>query len=195
MALVLIISVIGIPEICYMAIKNETLFQEAKALYLQVDADGKRMHSFREIATILTQKGYRQAQYSTIARKAKKEGWDALFLAGKSLGKEKAIADAKDQDDELLNAVANDIAQRRTMAIKKKLLADELIMSTLQAEKAKIKEAPADKPYFNTIDLKTLQTISASEEGTIENIDGASGGSNQALGKFLQAVMGIDGSE
>ena len=88
-------------------VTKETLKEFAKELYFEVDDLGKRIHSFRDICTKLSQKFHRSVSFRTILNWSKAENWDALFLKVKQYGIEKAQITVEQKENEIIEKQGN----------------------------------------------------------------------------------------
>jgi hypothetical protein len=139
---------------------NDKILEYAKNLYLTIDDKGKKLYTLRDIANKILQTHHKKIDFSSIGQWAKKNSWDVLLQAAKNLAIQKQ---SEQKDEQIIEALADDIAERRRIAMRKKSLADELIIRALEND---LKENPGK------LDIRSLQSISASEEAIIENLDG-----------------------
>lgn len=154
---------------------DQKIIDHALDLYLEVDNTGNRRFSFGQIAEKLSRKYNKTIKREIIYQWEKRNNWKTLLLAGKKLGQEKAVREAVDKEVTITDAIANDIAERRKMAVNKKALADFLILSTLKAEAEKVKATGEE----NTIDMRILQTIAKNEEEIVQALDGHGTGTDE----------------
>lgn len=94
-----------------MAKKKEVTKQDikdfAKELYFQVDSEGKRVHSLRDISNRILQKLNKKITHPTIKTWADTENWDALFLKVKQYGIEKAQITIEQKENEIIEKQGN----------------------------------------------------------------------------------------
>jgi hypothetical protein len=157
--------------------QKKAILQMAQELYLTLKEDGTKKYTLQDMQSILHKKFKSGPDYTTLSRWAKKHNWDALIQAAKNLGMRTAMKATPDmvnqtREESIIEAMADDIAKRRGMALAKKDLADYLIIEAMKAEAEAVKSG-AKKPEKIGIDLRVLQQIAKGEEDIIENLDGA----------------------
>lgn len=145
---------------------SEKIIDAAKNLYLTINDRGQRKYSYdeiiQELSKIFTKKKIGKITKRTVINWSKKESWEASLQAVKSLGQQKAIMATADKEKTLIDAISDDIAERRIKAKEIKDKADLLLLMTLD----KMIESGV-----NEIDLRTLQQISTQSENIIQNLD------------------------
>jgi len=147
----------------------------AKDLFLQVDENGNKKYSLRDICEKILQKFHKSIDPKTILNWSNKENWINIYEKTKQAGIEQSKEDFHKKENQLIDAKANDIAEIYKGRKQLSELARKHLSARLTGQKIKINGQDVNISMRDNELLKLLQD----SENTILNLNDKSIGENK----------------
>jgi hypothetical protein len=90
--------------------KKENIRNYAKGLFLQVDANGNKVHTWDSISKLILKKFKLEIHFTTIQKWSKKEDWSDTFIKLKQAGIEKGKEQYQEKENKLIDEKSQVIA-------------------------------------------------------------------------------------
>lgn len=158
----------------------------AKDLYLELDDAGNRKYSFAKIAAKICEKFRQNLSGETVSQWAKEGSWEITLQDAKYAGQAKAVAEGMTREEEIKEALSNDVAERRKWAKDTLKLTSYLKLKALQTEAEKVKTGGE-----MTMDIRDIEYMAKNAEEAINTLDGIDTGGDNKVKELVDAIRGL----
>lgn len=138
------------------SVKKKNMVEFAKELYLEVDTDGNKLHTWDYISNELLKKFKVKLHLSTISKWSKKYHWEDLFERIKMAGIEKSKAEFQDKENKLIDERSKVIADIYNSNKTIQTLANQTILARITGQELKNKDGAIIKTDMQTQDVIRL---------------------------------------
>jgi len=163
--------------------KKEKIKDFAKDLFLQVDAEGNKIHTWDTISKAIQKRFKEDIHYSTIAKWGAKYDWNNTFEKIKMAGIERGKEQLQEKENKVINEKANAIADIYKSNKNIQKLTQQTILSRLTGQQLKDKDGNLIKSDIGTTDLVRL--LQHSEQTILNLHDKKLGNENDAESKVI----------
>lgn len=136
--------------------KKQKIKDYAKDLFLQVDENGSKVHTWDTISKAVLKRFKLEIHFTTIQKWSKKEDWAATYekikMAGIELGKEQLQEKESKLIDEKAQTIADIYKSNKTI----QKLTQQTILSRLTGQELKNSQGEEIKSHIGTSDLVRL---------------------------------------
>jgi len=146
--------------------QKQKIREYAKDLFLQVDENGSKKYSLREICTKIAQKHKKDIAPNTIRNWSEAEHWISIYEKSKQAGIEQSKIEADKKENALIDAKANDIAEIYKRKKEQAELAAKHIKAKLTGQKLNGEELD-----LSGVPFRDLLTLQKDAEQTILNLN------------------------
>jgi len=145
---------------------KQTIVEFARSLYMEVDSEGKKIHTWRSISTLIQKKFKKEVNYSTVAKWATKYDWESTFEKIKMAGIERSKSEMQDKEKELIDEKSAVIADIYKSNKNIQRLSQQVILSRLTGKELKDSAGNIVSTDISNADL--IRLLQHSEQSLLE---------------------------